>query len=589
MAGGMTNYAQWLNENPDDAAAMAAGFPRPAAPAQPPSSAPQYAALETVVRPDAAPPASPAPTAQPAPPPVAPVVAPTTRNAAKALEQLNAQDLAGQNEVTASIGREGESKVDASKKAAAVKGEAAGKSRRYADAAEKEVDDTRIMQDEAERWAHEDMQKLREPPMEKTAWQKTTSALTGILSGVLQGWLGPVGGGLAFGMQAIDDHVSRNVRQQIEEKERAADNLGHTTKYIDALSKDSANELDLASKLMANNYLATSHELEKLAEEAKVPELQEGYRRLALDSAAKARAGLKEGYRQQIADARAAAAARAKDASQKPQWENLPPSVLEQMEREGTLPLAGLNVLNESRKKANDANPKPDEKEAAKLAAPEGRDVADAGLWSSVPDTEKAKYRASEAALAKYNRSSERLQALLEKHGTQAFGEGSGEMSSIAKGLALDLKDISDAGALDKGLIELVDEMHGDPNAWLTSGGRVLERLRTAQEQLNAGQEAKAMQLGLSGRKATRFAPEGAAPASQPAPRAPAAPQPPAPVRMVSPDGRVFDIPADQVPRARARGLRVPGEMTQDEANAPLAADAAEDERVRMALASAGG
>ncbi len=595
MAAGGFSYANYLNQNPDDVAAMTGGFPQSAPPAGAPvARADQYAALEEMTRAQ-----QPTPPVQqalaPEQPAFAPVEAPKSRNPRAALREIQGQQVAAANDIGESFIREGEAKAKAAEDRGALASEASKRMNRYAEAAEKNADDNQIMQTEAKKWLRDDMAKLREPPLEKTGWQKASSALTGIVGMIAQGWLGPgAGDGIAYGLNALDNHVNANIRSQLDEKAQAGENIEHTNKYLDTLAKDSNSNLEVAGKLAANHWFATEKELEAIAERAKSPAEKEAALRLAKDANLKG-LNIYEGMtRETLAEQRAAAAARAKALGAGPDWKNMDPSVLEALEREGKLPLAGLDALNDSRKRANDANPKPNAEVAAKLVAPEGREVTNPDLWSATPDTEKVKYRASQAALDKYNRNSNRLQALLEKHGTQAFGEGAGEMDSLSKSLALDIKDITDAGALDEGLINVVNSMHGDPNAIFTSGGNVLERLRTAQAQLNSGQEAKAMQLGLGARRETRGTPiePGAPAASQPrqAPQAPAAPKAPATVRMVrDSDGKVLNVPADRVPAARNSGFRLPDELGKTEANAPLAADDAESARIQQALASIGG
>lgn len=594
MANGITNYQNWLNQNPDAVDGMVGGFVQPQ---QPPAqmaaaNTSQYSALEEMLNAQQPTPTNTAPAPQqpvaapvaaPVIAPMAPVVSPATKNLKKALEQLSVQDLAGQNESTESIRREGESKIDAAKGRANVMTVANAKARRYMDSAEKEVTGNKEEKDQAESWEAEDMRKLREPPIEKTGWQKAVSALTGILGGVLQGYLGPVGGGLAFGLQAIDDHVSENVRKQLEEQAIAEANLKHSGTYIDRLDKDSANELDLGSKLVANHYLATSHELDKMAEESKVPELKEGYTRFAIESSNKARNILRGNYLQQQADARAAAAA--KIAASNKAVESERQRVKDAIDADKSM--AEADKLRAEADKARNEG-------GARVDA-EGSAVVSTGKRTDQQQTEFDKRASAYDGLRPHLMN---LSSMAGKSGKEAkaiFGasaDAAGALLSVARGQGQQSE--SEKKASWTGLIP-----PSTWDSWDTYSDE--ERQRIANEAIRMVEEEVSGSLATyrgtipEDRRLSKpegWKPRAVDPSGTSTPAAPAQPSPAVPekIRMVREvDGKVVDVPSDRIQAARNAGFKVPGEMTQKDANAPLAADAEEDERIKQSLASIGG
>jgi hypothetical protein len=259
-------------------------------------------------------------------------------------------------EISESFLRESEAKAKVSEERQTKLAEGAATAKRYAEAASANDDDNDVKQKKYREWLDQDLTKLREPPVEPEAWQKTVSTLSKIVGAVAMGWLGPVGAGVAIGMDAIDRNIQKNVYSQLEQKDRARENLDRTSNALDILARDSENEADAAHKLVANHWVATSVELERLAEKSKSAEEREAYQRLALGAKGKGEEILQRNYEQQIAEQRAMAAARARAKAKGPDWAQFDQTTLEAFESSGRLPIEGQNVLNEARKKAREAS-----------------------------------------------------------------------------------------------------------------------------------------------------------------------------------------------------------------------------------------
>jgi hypothetical protein len=562
------SYSDWVKQNQPlvDQAAQRMAPPAP--------SADPYAKLDA--------PQGPAPVAAapvPAPEPVPDTkaaVAPTTRNPRKALEQVRGDQVDAQNQIGDSFKREGEAKAQASTDKAALLTGSAGKAKRYSAAAERVRDQNREDQDQALNWMKEDMETLRKPPVEPKAWQKAVGILSGIVAGSVQGWLGQAGGsGIAFGLGALNDHVNRGVREQLEEKDRADNNIGRAEKYIDALGNDSANETDIAAKLYANHWLATSRELDAIAENAKVPEYRENARRMAIEAESRGRSILEQNYKQQMAEAAAAAAAKAKAAAskvltpkdilelEKLKLQNDQLGLANDKARAGApmdaLELERIRLQNEQLGLANDGA-------RQKLAAgadggapgPVDREVLDPRVWASLNDTEKAKFRTADAAYKAFDASTRKLEALLLEHGTESFGEVSKQMEALQADLLGSYKEIKELGALDNGVIEVVDRAIGDPTALFKGGDGVRAKIQASRAALKHGLEARAGNLGLGESSYGKPPPPDIRPRGEAA--ATAADQS-TPVPMLDKTGKRYMIPSARVAAARASGMVLASEM----------------------------
>ncbi len=593
------SYSQWLRENPDVMAAVPAPAPQaPAttyskwtdsAPAAPPAQqqpSQQQGATSTTITVQT----SPQTPAYQAPAAPQPVVAPATRNPTRALAEVQKQQIEGMNQIGASFLREGETKAEAGKKKVAELGSHVALARRYADAADKTHDDNLIQQNEMKAWMQEDLRKLREPPQEPERWKKTVGVLSGIVLGTAAGYLGRLGGGISYGMNALNDWVYKSVNEQLDEQDQADKNLERTDKAFRTLSEDSANETDIGHKLVANHWLAASAELERIGEESKVPEYRENAFRLATEARGKGLGILETNYRQQIADARAAAAARAKALAAGPKWENMDPAVLEALEREGKLPLAGLNALNDARKKAREAAGTDDPKGIVQNPQIEG--------LTAIPGATITKDSFSEAQKAK------RMMDKVAQHLTRAKelatvdtslypydndrlkveGQYAGQRASA---LAL-MSQLVEAGVLNEGDAERFGAGLPEPDSVFRNDMSPEAKAAVYDEMLNnfriTGEDGLRT-LGFELQKAS-FTPDepppgpmSAPPTQAPAPSGPATPPKQQRVTMFGPDGNAIDVKPALVPAFRDQGFTTEPPMSPPPPLSPSAAPPAPDKR----------
>jgi hypothetical protein len=529
----MATYSQFLKDNPD---VITAAAQRVAS-----SSTP----MEQPAQPQEAP--APAPSAQP-------VVA---RNPSQALAQARGQDVQSYQQTAQSFVREGESKAAGATAKATELGKSSEKARRYMDAAEKTHDDNRIRQEKYKQWMDQDLETLRKPPVEPKAWQKAVGVLSGIVAGTATGYFGAAGQGLAMGLNALTDHVMSGVTNQLQAKDEAGKNLAHTEHAIDSLAKDSSDEADIATKLVANHWFASGKELERIAEQAKVPEYRETAKRLALEADMKGRQVLEQGYEQQLAQARAAAAGTAAA------------KLRERKEaREDAKTAAEINKLNADADKARNGDP------SKMNVAPRNRDVVDQALFASADDKSIRDFRDDETTTQVLNAKIEELDNMLRQYGTEGTW-GSEEKRKAAakmKGLALDiqltLKDKKKLGTWDAGSKEVLADMVGDPNALLTSGDTMREQLAVVKRSSIQQQETAARNLGLSSKLdgPLNFTPDrspaglstrsaGGTPVRGPASGPASSPAPAQRTRMFGPDGAPILVKPELVESFRAHGF----------------------------------
>ncbi len=330
------NYSDWVKQNPDLVSAATARVSPPGPPPAP------------VEQPPPAPAETSAPVTQELPK-FEPVTAPTGAPKEN-LDAVRSDMVSSQNDVAESFLREAQNGEDANNAEAKIHINAASAARRYARAAEENHDENNLKQTKYKQWIDEDLQKLREPPVEPPAWKKALGIIGGIVGATAQGWLGAPGAGIAYGMDALNAHMNKSVRDQLSAKDQAGNTLKHTQDALDTLGDDSENESEVATKLVAHHWFATSRELDKIAASAKSPAAKEAATRLALGAQDKARGILAEGYREQIAEARALAAARAKGAGKGPDWSKFRPEQLEAWAASGKLDYSGLAFLEARRK-----------------------------------------------------------------------------------------------------------------------------------------------------------------------------------------------------------------------------------------------
>ncbi|HEY3499319.1 MAG TPA: hypothetical protein VGK73_31740 [Polyangiaceae bacterium] len=365
MAQAGTSYADWLrnNRNTVDQAvarvAPPAAAPAPAQPAaapapvtiqvnaggaqpttttpaaqmKPPEAAPQPAP-ET-------PAAEPAPTPEPAsPPPVAPVSMPGKGNLRTQQADIQADRIADMNAVGQSHIREGEAAAAGQANVAKAIEDVNAKAAPLADAAQANAAANAEQSGKYKRYMDEDIEALRKPLIDdRSAWEKAGGILSGIVSAMFQG-RGMVGNAISYGMGALESHINKSLEDQLNAKDSAGKSLPHVQKAMKTLAEDSNDQTEIASKLMANQYLMAENKLKQIGAETKVPEIKENAFRLAVAARDKANE-----YAENIVAARLKAAA----SNPKTDWSKFPLATLEAWESSGQLPGAGVQYLDSVR------------------------------------------------------------------------------------------------------------------------------------------------------------------------------------------------------------------------------------------------
>jgi hypothetical protein len=355
-----TSYADWVRNNRgtvDQAVARVA--PAPAAPAPAPAATPAPVTIQVNAggaQPAAAPPAAqmkqpeqpfePAP-AEPTPapsvdPPVVEAVSmPGTKNLKSQQAGIQADRIADLNAVGQSHLREGAASAAGQANVAEAIGDANAEAKPLADSAQANAAANNEQSNKYKRYMDEDIEALRKPIIDdRNGWEKAGSILTGIVGAMFQG-RGMVGNALSYGMNALESHINRNLEDQLNAKDSAGKSLPHVEKAMKTLAEDSNDQTEIASKLMANQYLMAENTLKKIGAETKVPEIKENAFRLAVGARDKANE-----YAEGIVLARMKAAAAGNG---KKDWSQFPLATLEAWEASGQLPGAGVQYLDSVR------------------------------------------------------------------------------------------------------------------------------------------------------------------------------------------------------------------------------------------------
>lgn len=357
-----TSYADWLRNNRgtvDQAVARvappaAAPAPAPAPAASPapvtiqvnagaaPAAAPPAAQMKP---PEGAPqpapePAEPTPAPAPEPPPVEAVAMPGTKNLRSQQAGLQADRIADMNAVGQSHLREGAAAAEGQTNVADAIGAVNEKAAPLAESAEANAAANAEQSNKYKRYMDEDIEALRKPLIDdRSAWEKAGGILSGIVSAMFQG-RGMLGNAISYGMGALESHINKGLEDQLNAKDSAGKTLPHVQKAMDQLAKDSSDQTEIASKLMANQYLMAENKLKQIGAETKVPEIKENAYRLAVAARDKANE-----YAENIVEARLKAAA----ANPKTDWSTWPLATLEAWEASGKLPGAGVQYLDSVR------------------------------------------------------------------------------------------------------------------------------------------------------------------------------------------------------------------------------------------------
>lgn len=256
---------------------------------------------------------------------------------------LENERIGAANESADSIVREGDAKAEQASDAAKIYGNAAQAADRYGQAAERQYND------DQERAAHyngmidADMARLQQEPVRPGKLKNAFNIITGIIGAAAGGTTGE-----ALGM--LRQHVNRQTEEDVQERAMAQQRLELSGKVHDSIIRDSTNAFDASSKLVANQWLVASRQLEQVANESSVPVFREQALRLSIAAKDQARGVLEHNVNSQISQA---AQARA---SLRPKWNQFTETELAALEQSGKLPAEGATVLAELRKKKRDAS-----------------------------------------------------------------------------------------------------------------------------------------------------------------------------------------------------------------------------------------
>ncbi|MFT3927433.1 MAG: hypothetical protein QM778_33175 [Myxococcales bacterium] len=563
MANGTTSFADFARQNPALMRGVTARYQPVRAPA--PAVAP-----------------APAPATPPAPPPEVAPVENVTQASNPYAAQARVQDerITGFNQEAASYQREGAAKQQMAQQQALSLDEFNQKVQKFQSDAEANYRANRTQIDEYKRKHAADLETLRKPIPGLSGGKKAASIVAGIVGAMASGGGGfydPTTGqrtgggnaGLAMGMNLLQQHVQEGVQRQLDERDMLGRNVKETENAISMLSKDSDDAMETTNKILANQYFLKQRELEKIAKDAEGTAYGENAHRLSLAAADKARE-----YEEQIINARIKKA----EAARRGKKRDPMVAELEAKERAGILTVPEAKALNDLRAQQANIQSTVASTDAARAKAagaaggapaPNGWDVADPALWGSLNDTEKAKFRKADSSMRTFERDATKLDALLAKHGTEAFGEKSKEMASLQAQLLASYKEIKDLGALDNGVIEVVDRALGDPTAWTSGGDSVRAKLRTALDSLRGSVSAQAETSGLAAKTPeadlARDLQRGRAGGAAPSPAA----DPNAPIPYITAKGARVMLRPEQVQAAEAKGWKPASAWSTRPAPAP--------------------
>jgi hypothetical protein len=406
-------------------------------------------------------------------------------------QQLLDESVAAANETGDSFAREGDAKALAASEAVKIYGQQAGVADRYAQAAEANYGNHQARAARYRQMEDEDFERLQQEPPKPGHLKSIFNVISGIIGAAAGGEQGA-----AIGM--LRQHVNRQAEEDAQERMAAQNRIEVSGKIQDRILSDSANEFDAAAKLVAGQWVVASRHLEQIANESNVPAFREQALRLSIQAKDQARGLLKQNVEAQVQQAQAAQAAQAKAraASLRTRWEEMPQQELEALQRAGLLPAPQAKKLAElqkaQREAAGDAG-KP-------MPVIAGRQVANPEVFRSVRDVDLSKFRDTQGGMDALEKNLKELDKLLEEHGTEAYGEHAGTMDALTKAATGTIKDIKTLGTLDNGLLTFAEGLLGDPTSWYKSGGSVRARIKATRASLREELEAKAENLGL-GRK----------------------------------------------------------------------------------------
>jgi len=416
--------------------------------------------------------------------------------------QLLGEGVAAANEAGDSFAREGDAKALAASEAAKIYGAQAGIADRYAQAAERGFNDHQSRAAHYRQMEDDDYKRLQEEPAKPGHLKNIFNVITGIIGAAAGGEQGA-----AIGM--LRQHVNRQAEEDAQERAAAEKRLEVGGRIQDRILRDSSNEFDAASKLVAGQWIVAARQLEQVANESNVPAFREQALRLSTDAKQQARNLLKHNVETQVQQAEAAQAAQAKAraASMRTRWDQLSQRDLELFASQGLLPIDVAKKLAETQKAQREA---PGDATKGPRSIP-GRQVADPEAFASARDVDLAKFRETDAKMRALGTTLDKLDALLAKHGTEAFGDVAAEMDALSASALGTIKDVKTLGTLDSGLLTFGEKLLGDPTSFYKGGASTRARIKASRAALQEEVEAMAEGIGLNRKAETTVDDQAAA------------------------------------------------------------------------------
>lgn len=370
--------------------------------------------------------------------------------------QLGDAQMESSNEQARSFQREGDAKADAASQAAQVYAQQAQVADRYARAAETRYNSDQERADHYKRMVDEDYERLRQEPP-KPGWMKNTfNVITGIIGAAAGGTTGDA-------LQMLRAHVNRSAEEDANERMAAKGRIDVAQKIHDSILDDSTNEFDASAKLVANQWMVAARQLEQISNESNVPAFREQALRLSLAAQDQARSALAQNVDAQI---------RQRAASMRTRWESMSQQELEALQKAGVLPVEGAMVLaklQEQQRKAGGSG------EGAAVAAGEQTPagvVRDPKVYNQLSVTERQKIADASQNADDLVSTVEALEKVRKENPTAVGVPGTDAYKTaqaLGQELSLQIKSGRALGTLDKGSVEFLEGMIGDPTAWVVN------------------------------------------------------------------------------------------------------------------------
>lgn len=340
------------------------------------------------------------------------------------------------------------------------------------------------------------LEKYNDPIVKPERWQKILSGVVRVVGAIGAGSGSAGGQGLAAAMGLLDEKINQEALEQLQSRAETGKKIEANEGILGKLHERSRSAAELSGMYTSAIYREGAARAEAYAADAKTAEEALQYRTLAKGLEISASKALIDGHiLQRDEDARVRAGrSQGNPVKMSDVFGSMSIAQLENAAANpGPHQVAAAERLAEFQSKTQAVT-----KGKEPAPAPPGTKIKDPSLWNSIGDTERAKYRLAKSSLDSYNRDSKKLSALIDAHGTEAFGPVAKEMEALKTSLLGSYKEIKELGALDTGVIELTDRAHGDPNSFFGTGENVKTKLKTTLDSLNAGFRERERGLGLA-------------------------------------------------------------------------------------------